>query len=129
VKVLFGIVCDEVRREDNGKLLLIGVYGDSIIVPALPASLVLSLALWVEGGRASEIPVEFRVMLDEIELRKGKGHIKLASARPNWIAVPPFPIEPISKEGTLYFQVSVGGEGWDTVASLPLTARKPASPG
>ncbi len=30
------IVCDEVRREDNGKLLVIGMYLGSILVPQVP---------------------------------------------------------------------------------------------
>ena len=30
------IVCDEVRREDNGKLLVIGMYLGSILVPRVP---------------------------------------------------------------------------------------------
>jgi len=32
-------MCDDIRREDNGKLLLIGVYGQSIAVPQFPATL------------------------------------------------------------------------------------------
>ncbi len=30
------ILCDEVRREDNGKLLVIGMYLGSILVPRVP---------------------------------------------------------------------------------------------
>ncbi len=30
------ILCDEVRREDNGKLLVIGMYLGSILVPQVP---------------------------------------------------------------------------------------------
>ncbi len=32
----FTIMCDEVRKEDNGKLLILGMYIKSIIVPQLP---------------------------------------------------------------------------------------------
>ena len=33
------IICDEVRREDNGKLLILGMYIKSIVVSQLPAVL------------------------------------------------------------------------------------------
>ena len=35
-KLLNVILCDEVRREDNGKLLVIGMYLGAVLVPRLP---------------------------------------------------------------------------------------------
>jgi hypothetical protein len=35
-KLLNLILCDEVRREDNGKLLIIGMYLGAILVPRVP---------------------------------------------------------------------------------------------
>lgn len=35
----YAIFADDVRREDNGKLLLIGVYIDDLIVPKFPAAI------------------------------------------------------------------------------------------
>jgi hypothetical protein len=35
-RVVGTIVCDEVRREDNGKLLVVGMYLGSILVPRVP---------------------------------------------------------------------------------------------
>lgn len=32
----YTLLCDDVRREDNGKLLLIGMYTPNILVPMLP---------------------------------------------------------------------------------------------
>ncbi len=42
------IFCDDIRTENNGKLILIGVYGDSLIPAALPQALGLSVhvRLW-----------------------------------------------------------------------------------
>lgn len=36
IKHKYTIVCDEVRREDNGKLIIIGVYQKVIAIPQLP---------------------------------------------------------------------------------------------
>lgn len=41
------ILCDQVRREDNGKLILIGVYGGGVLLDSYPATLPLSA--YVEG--------------------------------------------------------------------------------
>jgi|SRR5208282_3942853 len=49
VRVSSFIVCDDVRREYNGKEILIGVYNNVIIFPALPSvmpNLVFRVALY-----------------------------------------------------------------------------------
>lgn len=45
------IVCDDIRREDNGKAILIGVYYGHIVLRQFPATLPLSF--WLQG-RARE---------------------------------------------------------------------------
>jgi hypothetical protein len=40
------VICDDIRKEINGKDILIGVYGGDIVVPATP--FVLVLAVWFE---------------------------------------------------------------------------------
>lgn len=43
------LICDDIRREDNGKEILIGVYNDEILVQSLPillASLHFRLSLY-----------------------------------------------------------------------------------
>jgi hypothetical protein len=59
-EVLF---CDDIRREDNGKALLIGVYHGDMIVSNLPAN--LRLSFWLQGrAKASgESSVQFRLQL------------------------------------------------------------------
>ncbi|WP_135507511.1 DUF6941 family protein [Roseovarius aestuariivivens] len=48
---LEAIFCDDIRREDNGKLLIIGAYGGNIIVNKLPVQ--LRLSIWI---RATDLP-------------------------------------------------------------------------
>src|SRR6266480_1826028 len=96
MKLHFGIVCDQVRREDNGKMFLIGVYGSSIIVESLPANLLLSLLLNVDGEGAKEIPIDFRVLLDDATLQSGKGLFRFSSSDPQFLAIPSIPLENIA---------------------------------
>lgn len=46
------LVCDDIRREDSGKLLFVGVYMDKIIVRAVPLVLpqIVIFSKW-EGGK------------------------------------------------------------------------------
>jgi hypothetical protein len=39
IKIRSVIICDDVRREMSGKEILIGVYNDGMIFPAIPAQL------------------------------------------------------------------------------------------
>jgi hypothetical protein len=48
----YTIMCDQVRREDNGKLMFLGIYEDGFGVPQLPAVLPgLMFALRLESDR------------------------------------------------------------------------------
>lgn len=54
----YAIFADDVRREDNGKLLLIGVYLDDLIVPKFPAAIMgLNLCV-VSAWPANRGPID-----------------------------------------------------------------------
>lgn len=40
------IFCDDIRRESNGKEILIGVYSSDILIPSVPT--VLGISLWIQ---------------------------------------------------------------------------------
>ena len=55
------IICDDIRTEQNGKHILIGVYGGDIVVSELPVT--LPLAFWIEflPKRAGEFRFDLRM--------------------------------------------------------------------
>jgi hypothetical protein len=55
------IICDDVRKEINGKDFLIGVYSGTVNVPAYPS--LLSAAFWIEiePHGIGTIPCRFRI--------------------------------------------------------------------
>jgi hypothetical protein len=57
------LLCDDIRREVNGKAILIGVYSGDIIVPTAPTS--LGLGLWLQG-RAVEATSKVRIRLESV---------------------------------------------------------------
>jgi hypothetical protein len=43
LKIISVLICDDVRREENGKEILIGVYSGDIIVTRFPAAMALTI--------------------------------------------------------------------------------------
>ena len=123
-----GIVCDEVRREDNGKLILIGVYPSNIVVAELPAVLVPWLAVKVHATNPPvDEPFDVKVVMGDKELRTAKGRMKIGDQSPTWIVLPNLLLEKIQEEGRLEFLVRVGGGRWKTACWLPLSLKKPVT--
>jgi hypothetical protein len=56
------VLCDDIRFESSGKLLLVGVYSDIIQVAKLPLQL-RSLGLAIRGKAMSTGPIPFSVSL------------------------------------------------------------------
>lgn len=59
------IFCDQVRREDNGKLLFVGTYLDDFVVPTLPfdtSGISIHIAITVSAG-AKRLPTYIRIVV------------------------------------------------------------------
>ncbi|MBM4311025.1 MAG: hypothetical protein FJ119_08785 [Deltaproteobacteria bacterium] len=56
LKLIDWIICDDLRRENNGKLIFVGVYLDAIVVPSVPCVLpqLVLFSRWDFGGAAIE---------------------------------------------------------------------------
>lgn len=65
VRVKSALVMDDCRREDNGKLLMIGVYGPDLLVSEFPASVTLVFWHELEILGAGTAEVVFRVSVDD----------------------------------------------------------------
>lgn len=61
VNLVHSIVCDDIRREDNGKFFLIGVYPEVIMLNTFPAQIVLGLWLQCRVQIFSKITLEFEI--------------------------------------------------------------------
>jgi hypothetical protein len=62
----YTIICDDVRREDNGKLIILGMYMGTITVPSFPAVLpTLTILSLVESDRPGQW--SFRLAIQNLE--------------------------------------------------------------
>ena len=56
------LLCDDVRKEDNGKEFLIGVYSGNILLSELPTNLIVCLWLLAETRIAGDVEKEIRFL-------------------------------------------------------------------
>ena len=69
------IICDEVRVEDTGKHIIIGVYSESIAVSDFPANLLLSFWIQFYVDRDGEIDIELRILSNKKQVAHARGKL------------------------------------------------------
>ena len=110
LKITIALLCDDVRREFNGKELLIGVYGNRIILPSFPMA--LNLTVWMRALFRLPGPAKIEVRViddrgqailptitaevlsppeikDEVNDHPGRGALSVTWSRTNRISVAP----------------------------------------
>jgi len=121
---LQSVVCDEVRKEVTGKEILIGVYGDDIIVGAFPATLLLSLWVRARFDLAGDWAALFQVvgksgrqlLTPQVAILRSPGVNHLVSITFGGI--------PLQLEGPeqIKFQWHFGGGDWHTIGEIEIKA-------
>jgi len=120
LRIKFGIVCDDVRREDNGKLILIGIYGSNILVSSFPAMLALSLVISVDVLENFEGPILIRALLNGEKIVEGRTNLTMVIGNDALITLPTMPVR-IDKAGVLAFQLRMSSdEEWMTIREIPV---------
>lgn len=83
----YTLLCDEVRQENNGKFLVIGLYTPDISVPQLPFAMAsLSFFNVIETSAAGDIDLAFRLEQGESLIAGGSG--KMTVGQPGFGAIP-----------------------------------------
>jgi hypothetical protein len=76
----YTVMCDEVRREDNGKFILLGVYSDAILFNSFPTSLT-GLAFYVKLHSDAPGIYGMKMRLEKLEggepIHRGEGAIEI----------------------------------------------------
>ena len=127
IKPLCAIFCDDIRREDNGKELLIGVYSGSLQLPVFPAPVMLSVWVPFERSGIGKVPIEFRLLGPDDDRVIGYGTIVLDFTESDH-TVGSFPLRGLTamlpRPGEITFQLRQHDESWMTVGKLPIERRE-----
>jgi hypothetical protein len=121
-------VCDDARREDTGKLLMVGVYGQDIRVAEFPADLVLTFVIRARCTRAFDTRIDFRVLFDDVPKGSQTGHVRINQAGTVMFSVTNIPIGQIAAAGVLSLQWKLDATDWETIFAIPVSAGVPMRP-
>jgi len=121
----YAIICDQTRREDNGKLLIIGVYGASVLLNSFPATIALSVIAKVRPTKLGIHELEFRVLASDEEVATGEATMDLQNTNSAFVGIPPLPIT-IARPGLLKWEMREKGQHWAVLGEI-LAEQNPAT--
>jgi hypothetical protein len=119
-RVVTAIICDDVRREWNGKDILIGVYGSGMRVESIPNAVILTVWLEIEAFQQGELDLWIRVIgLNDAVIFQPPAAAKLNPqiAGFSHVFVPNILVQ-IPSTGPLNFQISRDGQIWENIKTI-----------
>lgn len=120
IKLTTALFCEDVRREDNGKLILIGMFGRNIGVPSFPASIGIQCALIIEVEKPGPSKLEFEIRFNGEPKGKGRGVAEHVETGRAILSTPFLMIGEIEESGTLSLAVAEEGQEFREIASIPI---------
>jgi hypothetical protein len=125
------IVCDDVRMENNGKWIIIGMYTPDMAVPQIPIVLPsLTFFAWLESDRPGNFP--FRMKLEQLEsgnvLAEGMGAMQFQKPGVG-ISVIRFGGIQISQPGAYVYSMTFDGQSDRLLTQFSVILGMPPQPG
>ena len=122
IEPIYVIFCDDIRREFNGKEILIGIYSGDIVVPQTPSPMVLGV--WIPFRRigTGTVPIEYRMLDGGTNRVLGYGTTNLTlndSTEVGSFNLPGLSMI-FTQPTTLEFQLKQYDEPWNTIGSIPV---------
>ncbi|MFW6024501.1 MAG: hypothetical protein ACOC8P_02665 [Dichotomicrobium sp.] len=112
VRISYGVICDDVRREDNGKLILIGVYArDMKLAGELPAQRRLSFLVALEADSTCDVEFEASLLFNDEQIFHADGEGHLDDKGLAFVRFPPA-FARFKQEGELVFKARIKGGEW-----------------
>ena len=107
----FSILCDQVRREDNGKWILLGVF-ENISVAHFPSQhgALCVLNKWIRGEGSWTQKTRFVDENDRVLLERHDIAFNLAELPSNFLAIQAFAGLPLEGAGNIWIEVYLNDE-------------------
>jgi hypothetical protein len=121
--LLYTVLCDEVRREDNGKLMLLGLF-EQIAVGAFPAHHPGCCVVnkWCNGQGTYKQQTRFIDEDDRVLVSGETVSFELVAMDAHFTAVQMFAGLPVFRPGKLFVEILLNGELKQRYALHVLTA-------
>ena len=136
ITLKYTLVCDDVRREDNGKLMVVGLYTPNITIPQLPFVLpTLTFLQCLESDRPGNWSVKMRLQHLETGRNVMEAHGMMPFPQPG-IAMAPVKLGNIQIRdvGAYNFVVEIEGQpnplitDFSVILNIPPQAGQPQQP-
>lgn len=114
------VVCDDARREDNGKYILIGVYLGSIVAFSFPLQLGLCFFVEAEAKAIGLASIDFKLVGNgDVDLIEGK--IQFGIEQKGLLGFPiKTPTQTFPVAMSLSFLIRQEGGEWQTIKTIPM---------
>lgn len=121
IEILGGVICDDIRKEDNGKAILIGVYSGDILISSFPFQ--RPICLWLHGRAEKgiyDMEVRIRTVGENDELapakeRKIKADFSSLESSEMAISIVGVPIS-VNESSEIILEVKLAQQEWSELS-------------
>lgn len=107
----YGLLCDFVRREDNGKLIIVGAYSSNVAIPTFPFVGQFNLVTHISMPEVGVNDVKLRVLIDAVENHRLEFNVEVVEVSKEWVPILLQPLQFVVP-GTLSIDYSDDGQNW-----------------
>lgn len=120
------VFCEDIRHEDNGKDMLIGVYSDVMAPSRCPIDLRLSLWIQYDAAQTGDIEVKLRLRFGDVSPETPAARVRIAIAEPGEVTLVlrGMPVA-INGSGVLLLEHCLPGQDWTEIARKRVTCPEP----
>jgi len=109
--ISYGVVCDDIRQESNGKLILVGVYSRDIRLSKIPGQAQLAFLIALNASETGGIKFESQVLFNGEQMLHANGEGNIDGKGLAMVSFPPGPFV-FKSEGELVFRARLEDEEW-----------------
>ncbi|MGY6644470.1 MAG: hypothetical protein ACXIVD_04550 [Salinarimonas sp.] len=127
-RLMNAVFCEDIRREDNGKDMLLGVYSGDIVAARCPIR--VGVSLWLQyvsaPAKAGETGIDLRLRFDGQEKPVSQIGLPSMEEGETTLALRGMPVA-IDGSGVLLLERRLPGQDWEEIARKRVTCPDPAT--
>jgi hypothetical protein len=119
IELITTVICEDIRREDNGKPILIGVYPTDMIIANLPATIVLCIYMNVKTKKEGNYETKLRIIgqTGQIIVAPIPISIKMPNMLSTLVIIKGI-LAQLQAEGKISIQWQAPGAAWATISII-----------
>ncbi|HMB11451.1 hypothetical protein [Saliniramus sp.] len=127
-RLINAVFCEDIRREDNGKDMLLGVYGGDIVIARCPIR--VGVSLWLQyvsaPAKAGETGIHLRLRFEGHDEPVSQIGLPFMEEGETTLALRGMPVA-INGSGVLLLEYCLPGQDWVEIARKRVTCPDPAA--